>query len=154
MTIIRRADFPADLSAVLSIWREYVTSPSVSLDYQDNETEFSTLPGKYAAPKGCVLLANRGSEIDGCSAFRAFSIDICEMKRLYVRPQARGSNLGSELLRRLTTEARIAGYREIRLNVLEEFTAARRLYERFGFVPAEPISFNPVPSTSFLGLHL
>ena len=154
MTIIRRADFPADRSKVLDIWREYVASPTVSLDYQGNEAEFATLPGKYAAPGGCVLLADRHGEIEGCIAFRGVSSDICEMKRLYVRSRARGNQLGRDLVWRLITEARLVGYREMRLDVLEEFASARRLYEAFGFVPAEPVSFNPTPGTSFLGLHL
>ncbi|WP_062788448.1 GNAT family N-acetyltransferase [Novosphingobium capsulatum] len=154
MTIIRHATFPADGPALLDIWREYIASPSVSLDYQGNEAEFATLPGKYAAPGGCVLLADRGGEIEGCIAFRGVSADICEMKRLYVRPRARGGHLGRVLVNRLISEARVAGYREMRLDVLEEFASARRLYETLGFVPAEPVSFNPVPGAAFLGLRL
>lgn len=154
MTAIRPAAFPHDSSAVLDIWREYVGSPSVSLDYQNYEAEFAALPGKYAPPRGCVLLADRGDEIDGCIAFRSVSTDICEMKRLYVRPRARGSRLGHDLVERLIAEARLAGYREMRLDVLEEFASARKLYEIFGFAAAEPVSFNPIPGTSFLGLCL
>lgn len=154
MTIIRRADFPADTNALLDIWREYVVSPSVSLDYQGNDAEFATLPGKYASPAGCVLVADNGSEIDGCIAYREVRRGLCEMKRLYVRPRARGTQLGRNLVDRLIFEARTAGYIEIRLDVLEEFTSARRLYEAFGFVPAEPVSYNPIPGTAFLGLYL
>jgi hypothetical protein len=57
MTDIRPARFPEDLDPVVRIFREYVASPTVSLDFQDFETEFAALPGKYAAPEGCVLLA-------------------------------------------------------------------------------------------------
>lgn len=151
---IRHAEFPADASALLDIWREFVASPTVSLDYQGNEAEFATLPGKYAAPGGCVLLADRGSEIDGCIAFRRVDADICEMKRLYVRPRARGRQVGRGLVEHLIAEARIVGYREMRLDVMEEFVAARALYRDFGFLPATPISFNPTPGASFLGLRL
>lgn len=154
MTIIRRADFPADTNAVLEIWREYVASPSVSLDYQGNDAEFATLPGKYASPGGCLLVADNGGDIDGCIAYREVRPGLCEMKRLYVCPRARGTQLGRALIGRLIAEARIAGYIEMRLDVLEEFTSARRLYEAFGFVPAEPISYNPIPGTAFLGLYL
>jgi hypothetical protein len=54
----------------------------------------------------------------------------------------------------LIAEARIAGYREMRLDVMEKSHSARKLYEAFGFVAAEPVSFNPVPGASFLGLRL
>ena len=154
MATIRHAKFPADTLAVLDIWREYVASPSVSLDYQGNDAEFAALPGKYAAPAGCVLLADHDGEIDGCIAYRGVGAGLCEMKRLYVRPRARGGHLGRDLVSRLIGEARTAGYLEMRLDVLEEFASARRLYETYGFVPAEPVSHNPIPGTAFLGLRL
>ncbi|EXS69387.1 MULTISPECIES: GNAT family N-acetyltransferase [unclassified Sphingobium] len=154
MTIIRYAIFPDDTASVLSIWREFIANSPVNLDYQGNDTEFANLPGKYAAPKGCVLLADRDGEIEGCIALREVSTAICEMKRLYVRPSARGSNVGQKLVERLIAEARGVGYREMRLDVQEKSVSARKLYAAFGFVPAEPISFNPVPGASFLGLHL
>jgi GNAT superfamily N-acetyltransferase len=154
MTIIRRATFPDDTASVLGIWREFIANSPVNLDYQGNDAEFANLPGKYAAPKGCVLLADRDGQIEGCIAFREVSTDICEMKRLYVRPHARGSHVGHTLVGRLIAEARIVGYREMRLDVQEKSVSARKLYKSFGFVAAEPISFNPVAGASFLGLHL
>ena len=154
VTIIRRAEFPADSPAVLSIWREFIANSPVNLDYQANDAEFADLLGKYAAPKGCVLLADRGGEIEGCIAFRAVSTDICEMKRLYVRRDARGSRLGHALIEQLLAEARAVGYREMRLDVMEKSVSARELYKAFGFVVADPVSFNPVAGASFLGLHL
>lgn len=154
MTTIRHAIFPDDTASVLAIWREFIENSPVKLDYQGNDTEFANLPGKYAAPKGCVLLADRGGEIEGCIALREVSTDICEMKRLYVRPHARGSHVGRDLVERLIAEARVIGYREMRLDVQEKSASARKLYTAFNFVSAEPISFNPVPGASFLGLHL
>ncbi|WP_230281032.1 GNAT family N-acetyltransferase [Croceicoccus sp. Ery15] len=154
MTLIRQAIFPDDAASLLDIWREFITNSPVNLDYQGNDAEFANLPGKYAAPQGCVLLAERDGGIDGCVAFRMVSKDICEMKRLYVRPNARGNRLGHALVSRLIVEARKAGYREIRLDVMEKSATARRLYEQFGFVDAEPISVNPVPGASFLGLQI
>ncbi|MFV0922777.1 GNAT family N-acetyltransferase [Sphingomonas parapaucimobilis] len=154
MTIIRTASFPEDAAGVVDIWREFVASPSVSLDYQCNEAEFAALPGKYARPAGCVLLAERDGAIDGCIAFRCVTPAIAEMKRLYVRPRARGERLGHKLIARLIEEARGAGYSEIRLDVLAEFIQAQKLYAEFGFVAAEAISYNPLPGTAFLGLKL
>ena len=87
---IRHAQFPQDERAVLSIWREFVASPSVSLDFQGYEEEFANLPGKYGAPGGCLLLAFMDRTLVGCVGFRNVDRAICEMKRLYVRPAARG----------------------------------------------------------------
>jgi ribosomal protein S18 acetylase RimI-like enzyme len=154
MTIIRRAEFPTDSPAVLSIWREFIANSPVNLDYQNNEVEFAVFTEKYAAPKGRVLLAETGDEIVGCVAMRQVTSAICEMKRLYVRPNARGEHLGRKLAERLIAEARAAGYSEMRLDVQAKALPARKLYADLGFVPAEPITFNPVPDASFLGLRL
>jgi putative acetyltransferase len=154
MSLIRHAIFPQDTASVRGIWHEFIANSPVNLDYQGNEAEFANLPGKYAAPRGCILLADRNGEIEGCIAMREVSPEICEMKRLYVRLDARGNKLGHELVARLIEEARGAGYREMRLDVQAKFESARQLYAAFGFVAAEPVSFNPVPGAAFLGLHL
>jgi putative acetyltransferase len=154
MTVIRHASFPDDTASLLGIWREFIANSPVNLDFQENDAEFESLPGKYAPPPGCVLLADRGGAIQGCVAFRKVSIEICEMKRLYVRPCARGHHLGRALVDRLIAQARTVGYREMRLDVMEKSASARKLYEAIGFVAADPVSFNPVPGASFLGLRL
>lgn len=154
MTTIRHAFFPADTAAVLDIWREYVASPTVSLDYQGYDAEFADLPGKYAQPDGRLIVAERLGQLVGCIALRNVSTEICEMKRLYVRLHARGLGIGHGLVTRLIGEAKDAGYSEMRLDVLAEFKQAQALYQRLGFVAADPVSTNPVPGTSFLGLRL
>lgn len=154
MLTIRQAIFPADRDAVTSIFREYVTSPSVSLDFQGYEAEFASLPGNYAPPEGRLLLACEGSAVLGCAALRRIDAASCEMKRVYVRPAARGRHLGRQLVEALVAEAKLAGYSRICLDVLPEFVAAQELYASLGFRPSEPVSFNPVPGTQFLARSL
>lgn len=152
--MIRPATFPGDLPDVIAIFREYVKSPVANLDFQDYEQEFAQLPGKYAEPEGCILLAIAEGHVVGCAALRRVDDGICELKRVYVRPEARGMTLGRQLVQQMVHTARDAGYRRMCLDVLAEFVAAQRLYESLGFVPAEPVSFNPVPGTRFLALDL
>lgn len=154
MLIIRQALFPTERDDVISIFREYVSSPTVSLGFQEYEAEFAGLPGKYAAPEGYLLLAREGDTVLGCAALRRVDESTCEMKRVYVRPAARGRNLGRLLVEAILNEAKLAGYSRICLDVLPEFTAAQKLYESMGFESAEPVSFNPVPGTKFLALAL
>lgn len=154
MITIRQALFPNDHEAVVSIFREYVNSPTANLGFQDYEIEFAALPGKYAPPDGCLLLACKGDTVLGCAALRQVDQSTCEMKRVYVRPAARSLGLGRRLVEAVLYEARLAGYAQICLDVLPEFTAAQKLYESLGFVPAAPVSFNPVPGTKFLALAL
>lgn len=154
MTDIKPATFPDDLERVIAIFREYVASPSVSLDFQDYEAEFAALPGKYAAPEGCLLLAWKGRAVVGCAALRRVDGTTGEMKRVYVRPNARGESLGRRLVESILIEARAAGYSRVCLDVLPEFAAALHIYESLGFRPAAPVTFNPVPGTKFLALEL
>jgi len=154
VTTIQPAIFPRDLGEVVSIFREYVGSPTANLDFQDYEKEFAELPRKYAEPHGRLLLAWLGGKVVGCAALRRVDGHTCELKRVYVRPAAQGKNIGRQLVEQMLSEARLAGYRRICLDVLPEFTAAQRLYESLGFTPAEPVSYNPVPGTRFLALDL
>lgn len=151
---VRPAVFPADLAAVTTIFREYVQSPAADLGFQDYEREFAQLPGPYAAPDGGVLLAVVDGGVVGCAALRRVDATVCELKRVYVRPAARGMDLGRRLVEEMLRMARQAGYRRMCLDVLPEFVAAQRLYESLGFVDAEPVRFNPVPGTRFLALDL
>lgn len=154
MLNLRSALFPQDREAMLGIWREFIASPSVSLEFQGNEAEFADLPGKYGPPDGLVLLALLSDKVVGCVAMRRVSDAICEMKRLYVRPAARGMGAGRQLAERLLVEARLVGYSEMRLDVLAEFAHALKLYRDLGFDDADPVSFNPLPGTRFLGKAL
>ena len=154
MIEIKSARFPEDLKLVVAIFREYVASPSVSLDFQGYESEFASLPGKYAAPDGRLFLLWKDGAVVGCAALRKVDGSICEMKRVYIRPAVRGKGLGRRLIESILAEAREAGYSRVCLDVLPEFFAAQGIYESLGFRPAPPITFNPVPGTKFLSLDL
>lgn len=154
MIALHLATFPVDRDAVVAIFREYVRSPQADLGFQDYEAEFAALPGKYAAPDGQVLLAWREGQAVGCAALRRVDAQTCELKRVYVRPAARGLRAGRQLVERMLRKARQAGYTRMCLDVLPEFQAARVLYASLGFVDAAPVSHNPVPGTRFLALEL
>ena len=139
---------------MVTIFREYVLSPSVNLDFQDYENEFKGLPGKYAEPDGRILLAWDHDAVVGCAALRRVNSTTCELKRVYVQPGARGHHLGRLLVERMISEARAENYATMCLDVLPEFVAAQQLYASLGFHPAPAVSYNPVPGTKFLALDL
>jgi ribosomal protein S18 acetylase RimI-like enzyme len=151
---IRPARIPEDLPVVRALLREYAHALDVDLCFQGFDDELATLPGAYAPPGGRLLLAWRGEEVLGCVALRPLDEGRCEMKRLYVRPAARGERLGERLVRRVCDEARAAGCTSVCLDTLPSMTAAIGLYRSLGFVPIEPYAFNPVPGALCLGLDL
>jgi GNAT superfamily N-acetyltransferase len=152
---IDAARFPEDLDAVRGLFRAYVDSLGVDLGFQDVEAEFAGLPGKYAEPKGAVLLARSAAGPVGCIAMRPMEIaGACEMKRLYVSPAARGQALGRQLAEAIIDRARKAGYRRMLLDTLASMSEARALYARLGFRPVAPYYDNPLPGTAYLALDL
>jgi len=150
MIAIEPAQFPRDLPVVETLFREYADGLEIDLSFQDFESELAALPGKYAPPAGRLLLAWKGSQALGCVALRPISSDTCEMKRLYVRPAARGEQWGRRLAERICDEARAAGYRRVSLDTLPSMRAAVRLYTSMGFRLVEPYAFNPIPGAMFL----
>jgi ribosomal protein S18 acetylase RimI-like enzyme len=154
MIEIRPAHLARDLEVVRQLFGEYAESLDIDLCFQNFEEELTSLPGKYQLPHGRLLLAWDGELALGCVALRPIDAETCEMKRLYVKPQARGLQLGRRLAERVCAEARDAAYRRICLDTLPTMTAAIRIYESLGFTGIGPYVFNPVEGAIFLGLTL
>lgn len=154
MTDIQPARFPDDLDVVRAVFREYADSLGIDLSFQSFDEELAALPGKYAPPGGTILLARNEAHVIGCVALRAFEYDVCEMKRLYVRPEGRGQQLGRRLAQAIVRAAKDAGYRKMRLDTLPTMQSAQRLYASMGFRPISAYVFNPVEGTQFLELDL
>lgn len=154
MTEIRAAQFPEHVELVRAIFREYAASLGIDLDFQDFDAELNGLPGKYAPPNGNVFLAWSDGAVIGSVAMRALDNNICEMKRLYVRPAGRGQQLGKQLALRIIQAASEAGYSKMRLDTLPDMVAAQRLYASLGFRAIPAYVYNPVEGTKFLELDL
>jgi ribosomal protein S18 acetylase RimI-like enzyme len=151
---LRYAEGAADMDTVRTLFREYQAGLGVSLCFQDFETELAGLPGKYADPSGCLLLAEADGKAAGTVALRDLGDGICEMKRLYVRPAARGLGLGRKLAASVVDEARKRGYRAMRLDTLPQLEAAIGLYASMGFAEIGNYCDNPIPGARFFELAL
>lgn len=143
------------IPAVRELFLEYAASLGFSLCFQSFDEELASLPGKYAPPRGRLLLLHCDGRLAGCVALRPLENRICEMKRLYVRPEFRGRGLGKALVDRVLAEARSIGYGRIRLDTVEPVMgAAVAMYRSLGFYEIPPYGPHPVPGTLWLELDL
>lgn len=143
------------IPAIRELFLEYAASLGFSLCFQSFDEELESLPGKYAPPRGCLLVLKCDERLAGCVALRPLEEGICEMKRLYVRPEFRGRGLGRALVDRVLAQARAIGYDRIRLDTVEPVMgAAVAMYRSLGFHEIPPYGPHPVPGTLWLELDL
>jgi putative acetyltransferase len=145
---------PDLLREVGALFLEYAASLGFDLCFQDFDTELADLPGRYAPPAGALLLALVGEDLAGCVAMRPFADDVCEMKRLFVRPGYRGRGVGGALAVAIIEAARRAGHTTMRLDTVPSMVEAIALYRSLGFVGIPPYRNNPVPGAVFMELDL
>jgi ribosomal protein S18 acetylase RimI-like enzyme len=153
---LSKARTAEEIAAVATLFREYADWLGIDLSFQDFESELTTLPGKYAPPFGELLLARSvdGDSL-GCVGVRPLGgSEVCEMKRLYVRPQARSLGIGRALVAAILSVAKDLGYAEMKLDTLSSMKEAIALYKEFGFARIPAYYDNPVQGVVYLGKQL
>lgn len=149
------AESPEQIAAIRELFLEYAQSLGFSLCFQSFDQELAALPGDYAPPHGRLLLVTHQTQPAGCVALHQLGPEICEMKRLYVRPQFRGKGLGRDLAKRIITEARQLGYKKLRLDTVEPvMKTAVAMYRQLGFREVPPYRQNPIAGALYMELQL
>ena len=151
---IRDAEAAPDFDEARTLFEEYARWLAVDLCFQNFAEELATLPGAYARPRGRLLLAGVPGRAVGCIALRPIDAHAGEVKRLYVRPEARGTGLGRRLASAVLDAARAIGYRELKLDTLARMAEARALYASLGFRECAPYYRNPLPDVVYMTLAL
>lgn len=157
MISIVLASSDRDVSHARDLMRRYAQWTGVNLCFQNFERELADLPGKYVAPLGALWLASiaPSAEPVGVIAVRPLADETCEMKRLWVEPEAQGLGIGGQLARTAISFARAAGYAEMKLDTLRErMPAAIAMYRSLGFVETQAYTVNPEPDVLYMCLNL
>src|SRR5207237_8044111 len=151
----KTAESPDEIATIHDLFLEYAQSLGFSLCFQSFDQELAALPGDYAPPDGRLLLATSSGQPAGCVALHKLESDICEMKRLYVRPRYRGKGLGRQLADKIITEARQLGYKKLRLDTVEPIMKTTvAMYRQLGFRDIPPYRQNPIAGALYMELEL
>ena len=150
-----------DLSNIRELFTEYVkmlfdleSDFQKYLDLQNYDNEFDNLNEKYGLPNGRLYIAYSDNQAAGCIALRQMSDTECEMKRLYVKPEFRGKQIGKALVEVIINDAKKLGYQSMLLDTIPALKAAIVLYENMGFYRIPPYNSSPVDKTVFMKLDL
>ncbi len=151
MLDINKADPAADQQLVRQLFKEYADGLQEDLCFQGFTKELNDPFDKYGPPLGCMFIARYNGLPAGCIALQPLTAPgVCEMKRLYVRPEYRSHGIGDKLVSRLLGSAAELGYRTMVLDTLQRLQPAIRLYERHGFVTTSPYYSNPLPGVVYM----
>ena len=151
---IKQATTEEAFAAARVLIEAYATELDVDLCFQEFAKEIADLPGMYGPPGGCLLLACAGRESVGCVAVRKLDDESCEMKRLYVQPQHRGTSVGRRLAELAIATAKTLGYEQILLDTLPDMNEAQALYASLGFKEISSYYRNPLPGVRYLACSL
>ena len=150
-----RAESPLQIAQTRELFVEYGNSLGFNLCFQSFDEELAGLPGDYAPPDGRLLLAEYNSALAGCVALHKLEPHVCEMKRLYLRPQFRGKGAGRALAETIIWEARAIGYRRMRLDTVEPLMQnAVALYRHLGFTEIAAYRPNPIQGAMYMEVEL
>ena len=124
------------------------------LDAQNYNNEVLDLEEKYGLPNGRLYLAYLGEDAVGCIALKKTDDVYCEIKRLYVKPGYRGKHVGKILIGQVINDAKLIGYKHMRLDTFPFMDSAVQLYRRYGFYDIERYNDNPALTALYMQLDL
>lgn len=148
------AQSPEEIDIAKVLFQEYASSLDFCLCFQHFNEELKEIQTIYSPPHGCLFLAFFDNQPAGCVALRKLEDDICEMKRMYVKPKFRSKGIGRALTEKIIEKAKSAGYKKMRLDTVSTMKEAISLYRSLGFKEIQPYTHNPIKGALFLEINL
>lgn len=152
--VLKEVDSDEGFHLATILFKEYVAQLGIDLSFQNFDEELKNISSAYHRPIGALLLAYVNENLSGCAAIRKFENDICELKRMYIRTNARGLGIGKLLLRKCIAIGKELNYSAMRLDTLPSMFSAIQLYEKEGFYEIDPYRFNPIVGTKYYEINL
>lgn len=123
------ADGPRLQALVFGVLREYGLEP----DPSGTDTDLLDVEGFYQAPGGMFEVAEEDGRLLGSVGLMVRGDGTCELRKMYLAPEARGHGLGKQFLERAIAHARQAGCRRVDLETAAVLKEAVGMYTRYGF---------------------
>lgn len=156
--IISAYEHPEEVGKLFSEYTDMLIAGDSSfqkyLDIQQYDEEIKHLERKYGAPYGRLYLAYYGGQLAGCIGLRKIDGKNCEMKRLYVRPQFRGKQIGNQLVQKIIEDAKEIGYSHMLLDTLPFLKSAIHMYQKYGFYRIESYNDSPMSTSIYMRMDL
>ncbi len=156
--IVPAYQYPQEVGILFSEYTDMLISGDSSfkkyLDIQHYDEEIEHLEIKYGMPHGRLYIAYCNRELAGCIGLRKIDEQNCEMKRLYVRPQFRGKQIGNQLISKVITDAKEIGYSHMLLDTLPFLQSAIHMYRKYGFYEIDSYNDSPMTTSIYMKLDL
>ncbi len=130
---MRREDNPAVADVIRTVMTEF---GAVGRGFSIEDPEVDAMYEAYQGPRSCFFVVTAGDRVVGCGGLAPLvggDPDVCELRKMYYLPSARGQGAGRRLLELLIASARSFGYRQMYLETLARMEGAARLYAKVGF---------------------
>jgi ribosomal protein S18 acetylase RimI-like enzyme len=143
------------IDEIRKLFQEFAAALHFDLKFQKFDEEVKKLPGEYGPPTGSLFLAVDDKEIAyGCASLRKVDAKTGEMKRLYVKPEARKKGIGRQLAQAILESARGRGYQRVVLETTPHMKEAIDLFESLGSQKISAYRKNPIKGVLFFELWL
>lgn len=130
---IRKKDNPRIARIIREVMTEF---GAVGCGYSIEDPEVDDMYSAYPREDSAFFVVERDGEVVGCGGvgpLKGGASDTCELRKMYLLAEARGTGIGNRLLERCLESAARLGYRQCYLETLEHMTHARHLYRKHGF---------------------
>lgn len=151
-------DFKKEVQSLFSEYTDMLVQGDSTfkeyLQIQNYDDELKHLEKKYGLPEGRLYLAYEDEKLAGCIGLKKIDEENCEMKRLFVREQFRGKNIGNILIQKIIDDAREIGYQHMFLDTLPFLESAIHMYRKYGFYEIESYNDSPMENSIYMKLDL
>ncbi|MEM1137554.1 MAG: GNAT family N-acetyltransferase [Bacteroidota bacterium] len=152
---MKEATTSIDYKVATKLFKEYASQLEIDLAFQSFNKEVENIERQYSRPKGTIFITYNEDKLPlGCFGIRELEGLICELKRMYVKKEARGLGIGKKMLIKSLEVGKELGYKKMRLDTLSTMLSAIALYKKMGFYEIKPYRYNPIKGAKFFEVEL